>query len=790
MNNMRITTRFIWLLGAFGVSFVVAGWIALNTLGMAKVNGPIYQKVVLQKDLVADILPPPEYLLEAYFVVLQLAQAEQQEVPALIVKSQQLRKDYEDRHQFWKENLSEGKIKDLIVVDAYTPGKAFLDARDTQFIPAIQKGDRAAINDALLVLDQKYREHRQVIDDLVVKVNEKTKLDETETAEVIQSRTWMMVLLMAAGGVAVIFFGMWIVRALIRQLGGEPSDAANVVRRIAADDFSCDIPVKAGDHTSMMALLKLMQAKLVERLSTDKKAAQDMARLTAALDSISAPVTVSDAENQVIYFNAAMGKQIRVMQSEMQKKFPTFSEDKLIGQKVGSFFEEESVRTAYGAPLDGPKTFDIPMAGRAMRLQPSPIHDENRTYLGRVTQWTDRTTEVAVEKEVSSIVESASNGDFTRRIEVNGKEGFFLKLTEDMNRLLETSEEGLSEVVRVLGALSQGDLTQTISNHYNGTFGQLKDDANATVAQLTDTIGRIKEAADTINTASKEISSGNTDLSQRTEEQASSLEETAASMEELTSTVKQNAENARQANQLALGASDVAIKGGDVVGQVVHTMASISDSSKKIVDIISVIDGIAFQTNILALNAAVEAARAGEQGRGFAVVASEVRNLAQRSAAAAKEIKTLIGDSVDKVTEGTALVDKAGKTMEEIVNAVKRVTDIMGEISAASNEQSQGIEQVNTAITQMDDVTQQNAALVEQAAAAAESMEEQARELATQMSTFKLAGEGRAIAASKPVVNARLSAVKDVHRTESVSRGGRVLPAPVQDDEAADWKEF
>jgi methyl-accepting chemotaxis protein len=348
-----------------------------------------------------------------------------------------------------------------------------------------------------------------------------------------------------------------------------------------------------------------------------------------------------------------------------------------------------------------------------------------------------------VEKEMADIVNAAANGDFTRRIRLEDKEGFFKQLGEGMNKLMETSATGMEEVVRVLGALAKGDLTETITNEYHGTFGQLKDDSNSTVEQLTEVISRIKEAAETINTASKEIASGNTDLSQRTEEQASSLEETAASMEELTSTVKQNAENAKQANRLAAGASDIAVRGGEVVSKVVQTMSSISESSKKIVDIISVIDGIAFQTNILALNAAVEAARAGEQGRGFAVVASEVRNLAQRSAAAAKEIKTLINDSVDKVTIGTDLADKAGKTMDEVVNSVKRVTDIMAEISAASVEQSSGIEQINQAITQMDDVTQQNAALVEEAAAAAESLEEQAQQLTALISTFKLANAVR-----------------------------------------------
>ncbi len=296
----------------------------------------------------------------------------------------------------------------------------------------------------------------------------------------------------------------------------------------------------------------------------------------------------------------------------------------------------------------------------------------------------------------------------------------------------------IRKAVAVAEALAQGDLTHKFEAKPRDEAEQLLAALSNTAAQLRGLIGSVKESAQAIATASGEIRAGNDDLSQRTEEQASSLEETASSMEELTSTVKQNAENAKQANQLALGASAVAVKGGQVVSEVVGTMSSINESSKKIVDIIGVIDGIAFQTNILALNAAVEAARAGEQGRGFAVVASEVRNLAQRSAAAAKEIKALIGDSVDKVGAGTKLVDEAGKTMQEIVTSVKRVTDIMSEITAASQEQSSGIEQVNQAITQMDEVTQQNAALVEEATAAAESMQEQTQHLAQALAVFRL----------------------------------------------------
>jgi len=296
----------------------------------------------------------------------------------------------------------------------------------------------------------------------------------------------------------------------------------------------------------------------------------------------------------------------------------------------------------------------------------------------------------------------------------------------------------LKRAIELAGRIAGGDLSAAIEVVGRDETADLLRALKNMNDSLHKIVGEVRSGTDSISTGTQQIASGNADLSQRTEEQASSLEETASSMEELTSTVKQNAENAKQANHLAASASEVAVKGGRVVSEVVGTMSSINESSKKIVDIISVIDGIAFQTNILALNAAVEAARAGEQGRGFAVVASEVRNLAQRSAAAAKEIKALIGDSVDKVGAGTKLVDEAGKTMQEIVTSVKRVTDIMSEITAASQEQSSGIEQVNQAITQMDEVTQQNAALVEEAAAAAEAMQEQAQNLAQAVSVFKL----------------------------------------------------
>ena len=360
----------------------------------------------------------------------------------------------------------------------------------------------------------------------------------------------------------------------------------------------------------------------------------------------------------------------------------------------------------------------------------------------------------------------------------------------------------LNQAVVFAQTVAAGDLSSNIvvnSTDETGRLLQALKDMNESLRKI---VGEVRLGTDTIATASSQIASGNLDLSSRTEQQASSLEETASSMEELTGTVKQNADNARQANSLVLSASAVAIKGGTVVAEVVSTMGSINESSRKIVDIISVIDGIAFQTNILALNAAVEAARAGEQGRGFAVVAAEVRNLAQRSAAAAKEIKTLIGDSVDKVEVGAKLVDQAGSTMQEIVDSVKRVTDIMSEITAASSEQTDGIEQINQAISQMDEVTQQNAALVEEAAAAAQSLQDQAANLSQVVSVFNLdSGHGAAQRLVAPVPrHSALTTLSSPSHKPSATRSGKAArvtsTAPRQTVTAAattaggDWEEF
>ena len=461
---------------------------------------------------------------------------------------------------------------------------------------------------------------------------------------------------------------------------------------LARGDFSAS--AESGDPAE--AALAALASTLKTRSAAADAAAGVAARLHGALDRLAINVMVADADGNIVYMNEAVSAMFRASAAEIRKQLPHFDPDKVLGSHFDGFHKAPAQQRSLVAGLRETHTADMTLGGATLRIIATPVLGAGGARLGTVVQWLDRTTEVSVEQEVKFVVDAAGAGDLTRRIRTDGKTGFYATLTGSLNSLLET---------------------------------------------ITDLVRVAQEAARTVTSGAEEISKGNQSLSQRTEEQASSLEETASSMEQMTSTVRQNADNAAQANQLAAAARLQAEKGGAVVADAVTAMQGINASSNKIADIIGVIDEIAFQTNLLALNAAVEAARAGEQGRGFAVVASEVRNLASRSAEAAKEIKALIQDSVGRVAQGSKLVDQSGATLHEIVASVKKVTDIVSEIAAASAEQSAGIEQVNKAVTSMDEVTQQNAALVEQAAAAAESLLDQSRQLDTMMAKFRVIDE-------------------------------------------------
>jgi len=697
------------------------------------------------------------------------------------------------------------------------------------------------------------------------------------------------------------------------------------INAIADGDFKYFINTNANDELGkMMQALKAMQIRIGFDVNDARQTQEESAKLQTAIDNSTSAFTFSDSANRLTYINKTAQGLWALMADSIKQKHPDYALDNMIGQPIAQYFEGQQDQQLFVEKISQPKVLEINMYGRQLNLVLVPAFAKNGEYLGRMTQWVDRTDEVTAEKEVMRLVDEAVAGNLSQRVDIAILPAGFIretgvginqildavisplnvaaqyveniakgnipaKITDDYNGDFNTIKNNLNQCIDAVNALiaaagllskaavdgqlstradatqhqgdfrkivegvnatldavigpinvaaqyvddiSKGNIPSKITEAYNGDFNNLKDNLNTCIDAVNNLVAdtsmlseaareghvttradasqhqgdfrkvvegvnntldlivapiiAVKEAVETITTAANEISTGNNDLSSRTEQQASSLEETAASMEELASTVKQNADNAKQASQLATSASEVAIKGGKVVGAVVSTMSAINDSAHKIEDIISVIDGIAFQTNILALNAAVEAARAGEQGRGFAVVAGEVRNLAQRSATAAKEIKELITDSVSKTAEGTKLVEGAGTTMDEVVASVQKVADIISEISAASQEQTTGINQVNEAVTSMDEATQQNAALVEEAAAAAESLVEQANQLTDVVSQFKLGNEKS--------TNDRRNTIIPMRPKSTVSKpfkqtAARVTAKTGTDDVDA-WEEF
>lgn len=476
-----------------------------------------------------------------------------------------------------------------------------------------------------------------------------------------------------------------------------------------------------------------------------RKKELEVARLQSAVDGAQANLMLCDADLKITYVNPAVLAMMGARQTELRQIWPGFDVNNLVGTCIDGFHKNPAhQRALLGDASRLPAKADIKVADVEFEVNATMITGPNGEYMGNMVEWKDITEQKDAELQIQGMISSAVGGELDKRIQTDQYSGFLKGLGEGINELMEAIVDPVQETKRVISGLAEGDLTQKMDGDYQGEFSELSGAVNGTMEKLFSMVSEIRSSSGSIASAAREISQGTADLSQRTEEQASSLEETAASMEELTGTVRQNADNARQANQLATGAREEAGKGGEVVGKAIEAMAEINSSSKKIADIIGVIDEIAFQTNLLALNAAVEAARAGEQGRGFAVVASEVRNLAQRSATAAKEIKSLINDSVDKVDEGSKLVDQSGETLTEIVSSIKKVSDIVAEIASASQEQASGIDQVNKAVTQMDEMTQQNAALVEEAAASSEAMTTQARGMDDLMGFFNVGTQASA----------------------------------------------
>ena len=602
-------------------------------------------------------------------------------------------------------------------------------------------------------------------------VADKTAEQEAANAEDTMSSAQRLGLGIGALVLAVLigsaFFGVFSIAKPIRKI-------VDILGAIEKGNTKIEIAAtERGDEIGALA-----KAAVVIRAARDADMANS--RIRTALDVVRSNVMLSDDGYNIIYMNQTLQQMLRDAEAELRKVLPSFDAGKLIGANMDVFHKNPAHQRRMLDGLTGSHETHIAVGTQKFHLIATAVLDKDNKRAGTVVEWRNETAEKAIEAEINGVVNAAVAGDFTKRVPTEGKKDFMLNLATAMNGLCENVANALNDLVRMLSALAEGDLTPRITAEYQGAFATLKTDANAMADRLSSTIADIKAAAREVTNASAEISTSTTDLSQRTEEQAASLEETSASMEQIASTVKKNAENAQAANESAGSTRNVGDRGGQVVAQAVEAMAKIEESSRKISDIIGVIDEIARQTNLLALNAAVEAARAGEAGRGFAVVASEVRSLAQRSSQAAKDIKDLITNSNNQVKDGVDLVNKAGTALTEIVESIKKVAGIVSDIAAASIEQSTGIEQVNKALTQMDEVTQQNSALVEENAATAKTLEEQSKAMDQRVAFFRIDDSAKADSTMQPAAAQAQKAAAAAAKPQAVARPKPQLAAKAQ----------
>ncbi|MBD8878477.1 methyl-accepting chemotaxis protein [Roseibium polysiphoniae] len=616
--------------------------------------------------------------------------------------------------------------------------------------------------------------------------------EEKQIAHGVETSTFTTFLINAGSSVLALVMCVLFARLVIRGIVKPLTDLSD--QMVELSNGALDLDVAYQDRSDEVG-------QLARELENFRKAANDSelllgvnTRIKVALDNCTTNIMLADMDGNIAYLNKSVSKMMRNAEKDLREVFPGFAADELVGTNIDIFHKNPAHQRNILASLNQTLETEIKVGSRDFGLIANPVLDANGNRLGAVVEWTDVTEERRVESEISTVVDAAANGNFREKLPLEGKQDFMLRLSTSINELCETTANALDDVNGKLRLLSQGDLTTRVTTPYSGMFDELKNNLNDTAIRLAEIVSEVATGAGEVSNASAEITSGTTDLSERTEQQASNLEETSASMEEMAATIRQNAENAQQADQLVATANQVATHGGDVVTKAVDAMSRIESSSQKISDIIGVIDEIAFQTNLLALNAAVEAARAGDAGKGFAVVASEVRSLAQRSSEAAKDIKDLIVESGGQVTDGVDLVNNTGETLSEIVTSVKKVADIVSEIAAASREQATGVEEINKAVSQMDEMTQQNSSLVEENAAACRMLQSQAENMSQRMAFFKT--DAAMLNAAPQVASAGGNVATLGGSAAAYGRPARAGAVALQENLAVainaddDWKEF
>ena len=787
-------------------ALMAVGALSVYTLERVKVGGPIDTDILNGKDLMADVLPPPMYLVETHLTVQESAGVgDPKRVSEFTEKYTALRKEYDERQAHWVKNLPPGAARDLVTGPLHAAAREYFDVCEKQLVPALQAGNEEKARElANGVLKDKYRAQRAVVDKVVALATAETEAKSKEAATTVSGNTRLMIGLMVCVPLVSCVIAVVIVRTVTGKTTAALERAADFESQVTAMgkaqaviEFTMDgkvvtandnflsimgyslLEIQGRHHSTFVApahaggaeyrefWAKLNRGEYVaaefKRLGKDgrevwlqasynpilgpdgkpykvvkfaldisaaKVAQAEAERTRAMIESAQMNVMFADRDMIIRYANPLTIRTLRTL----EKHLPIRA-DELIGKSIDIFHKRpEHQRRLLEDPRNVPPVALIQVGPETLELKVSPVLDSNKNHIGTMVTWAVVTERITMENKVrqQAEVDKAQADDLRKKVD---------------------------SILVVVNALAAGDFTQHIPDLGTDGVGQMAVALNKAVTSVRTALEGVREVSEQLADASGQLASASEEIATGAQEQASGLEETASTLEQITATVKQNSDSAQQARQLASGSRDVAEKGGSVVGSAVEAMSEINASSKKIAEIITAIDEIAFQTNLLALNAAVEAARAGEQGRGFAVVAAEVRNLAQRSASAAKEIKALIQDSVKKVDAGTELVNKSGATLSEIVNSVKRVTDIVTEIAAASREQSTGIDQVNKAVTQMDSVTQRNASQTEEMSATAQTLTEQAGHLRDLVSRFKL-GHGDGGAAHPVVAQKRAKASK------------------------------